>query len=117
MTIRFFSLLALAAVLVLAAGCTGSEQAANTGPETTLEVDNRNFLDMNVYVLRSGQRVRVGRVGGNSRRTFTIPDYVVTGSSDLQFLVDPVGSGNTPRTYPLQVVPGESVRLVIPSNL
>ncbi|ARA92543.1 hypothetical protein AWN76_004725 [Rhodothermaceae bacterium RA] len=105
----------IALLVVLVAAC-GSLQPASgpAGPRTVLEVENRNFLDMNLYVLRAGQRVRLGRIGGGERRAFTIPDYVVRGSSDLQFLADPVGSARTPVTMPLAVTPGDRVRLIIP---
>lgn len=43
----------------------------------TLRVDNQAFLDVNIYVLRSGQRTRLGTVTALSTRTFALPRSVV----------------------------------------
>ncbi len=71
----------LLAVLLLCAGCS---HAARSGvpeprPETTLKVQNQNFLDMVVYVLLDAQRIRLGTVTGLSTQVLTLPDYIVRG--------------------------------------
>ena len=40
---------------------------------TTVRVQNQNFSDANIYVLRGGVRSRLGTVTGNSTARFTIP--------------------------------------------
>ncbi|HEY3222089.1 MAG TPA: hypothetical protein VGJ80_15260 [Gemmatimonadales bacterium] len=106
---------ALLAVAVLSAGC---HHAVNSGPpepqpQTTVKVQNQNFLDMNVYVLQGGQRIRLGTVTGLSSQVFTIPAYIVRGSP-LQFEVHPIGGRTNPRTETISVQPGDHVELTIP---
>lgn len=117
--LRFFWPAGLALLLgfaLVTSGCKATEQGAATdGVETTLEVQNRNFLDMNLFVVRGGQRVRLGRVTGSDTEILTIPDYIVRGAGTLRFLADPIGGRNEPITREILVNRGERVRLVIPA--
>lgn len=106
----------LFALALLSAGCS---QAVKSGPpepqaETTLKVQNQNFLDMNVFVLQGGQRIRLGTVAGLSTQVLTIPAYIVRGSPQLRFEVDPIGGRGYPRTETISVRPGDEVVLTIP---
>lgn len=109
-------LLPLLLLLALAA-CTGNAKRP-AGPEearTTVRVQNRNWLDMNIYVLRSGgQRIRLGTVTGSSTRTFTIPRSLIFGATSLRFLADPIGSSLTPISQEITVYPGDEVGLILP---
>lgn len=82
--------------------------------ETMLRVENQDFLDMNVYVVRSGQRIRLGSAPGLSTRVLSIPASLVGGGAELRFLVDPVGSNRTPISQEIFVQPGDVVDLIIP---
>ena len=111
--VKRFALLAL--FLAVACG-PGSRRAPGLEePRTTVRVDNRNFLDMNVYVLRGSQRIRLGTVPGTSTRVLTIPSYLVFGSTSLRFLADPIGSRQQPISDELVVRPGDEVGMIIPS--
>lgn len=106
---------ALFALTLLSAGC---HPAVNQGPpepqvQTTVKVENRNFLDMNVYVLQGGQRIRLGTVTGLSSQVFTIPAHIVR-SSPLQFELHPIGGRRDTRTETISVQPGDQVELTIP---
>jgi hypothetical protein len=105
----------LFALALLSAGCS---YAAKSGPpepqaQTTLKVQNHNFLDMNVFVLQSGRRIRLGMVAGLSTQVFTIPAYIVP-SSPLRFEFHPIGGRSNPRTEMIPVQPGDEVQLTIP---
>ena len=112
--------LSLAAVLAVPA-CAG-RQGENAGepteraePEpTTLVVQNRNFSDMTIYVLRGGQRIRLGLANGNRATRFTIPSNLIFGIATLQFLADPVGSSRTPVSQEIRVTEGDEITLTIP---
>ena len=112
--------LSLAAVLVLPA--CGARQGENAGepservePEpTTVLVQNRNFSDMTIYVLRGGQRIRLGLANGNRATRFTIPSNLIFGIATLQFLADPVGSSRTPVSQEIRVTEGDEITLTIP---
>jgi hypothetical protein len=104
----------LAAALV-AAACTsrGTQVGAMTAP-AMVEVDNRAFLDANVFVLRSGQRIRLGTATGSSRTTFTLPRGLVSSATQLSFLIDFVGSSRSPISEEITVLPGDTVMLMVP---
>ena len=112
--------LSLAALLAVPA-CAGrqgedaGEPTERAAPEaTTLLVQNRNFSDMTIYVLRGGQRIRLGLANGNRETRFTIPANLIFGIATLQFLADPVGSSRTPVSQEIRVTEGDVVRLTIP---
>jgi hypothetical protein len=81
---------------------------------TYLRITNQTFLDMNVYVLRGGQRVRLGTVGAIQTARLRIPDNVVGGGSPLRFLADPIGSSRVSQSFDIVVTPGDEVVLTIP---
>jgi hypothetical protein len=110
------SVVLLLATLLLAAGCHrrgGDSDAVMTAP-TMLRVDNRAFSDMTIYVLRSGQRIRLGIAPGNSTARFQIPSHVIFGATPLRFLADPIGASGTPVSEEITVQPGDEVVLMIP---
>lgn len=108
--------LALLALFLVAACGPASRRSAGGGePQTTVMVENRNFLDMNVFVLRGGQRIRLGTVPGSSTRVLVIPQSLIFGSTSLRFLADPIGSRQTPISDDIVVRPGDQVTMVIPS--
>jgi hypothetical protein len=108
---RAFVALALAAV-----ACSRSSGGENVVPsgEAMLRVDNQDVMDMNVYVIRSEQRVRLGTVPGLSQRVLKIPPALLGAGGSLQFLADPIGGTHTPVSEVMYVQPGEVVELVIP---
>jgi hypothetical protein len=108
--------LVLALVLsVASAACYGKGKNAPTPVErTTLVVENRGFLDRDIYVVRGGQRIRLGTVTGNSQATFTIPATVVSAVTALRFIADPIGAPRPPVTEEITVSPGDRVVLTIP---
>lgn len=105
------------ACLGTACGTRHAETETPPATETTLRVENQAFLDMNVYVVRSGQRVRLGTVSGNSTRVFTLSQALVGLGGELQFLADPVGSPRIALSESIVVTPGDTVTLVIPPTV
>ena len=122
-TSRLF-LRTLAAVLLvvggaplLLAGCRrpAESEAPMPNAPTMLTVDNRNFADMVIYVVRSsGERQRLGTATGVSTTHFTIPSRLIFGGTALRFLADPVGGRGTPISEEITVQPGDNVQLMIP---
>lgn len=116
-TLRKFGWLALVSSLAFASACASSgsgNQDSQQRPKTTVEVDNQALLDMTVYVVRGGQRVRLGIATGLSKTRFTIPQGIVFGSTSLRFLADPIGGNATPVSEEISVSEGEEVVLRIP---
>jgi hypothetical protein len=114
-------LLRVAACAALLSGCASTPSPEDDGPRpreesAMLEVDNRAFQDMTVYVLDGGQRVRLGIAKGNGVTTLVIPRYLVQSGKSLQFLCDPIGGSRTPVSDEIMVEPGDHVTLLIPGG-
>jgi hypothetical protein len=112
------SLPALLALVALAAPAChrGAVAPINPRAEVALNVDNQNFLDMNVYLIRSGQRIRIGTVPGLSSRVLMLrPEYVGYGT-ELRFEVHPIGGRGNPISETISVHPGDVIQLTIPPN-
>jgi hypothetical protein len=95
-------------------GNTQQEQAAEPVPPTYVKVENRAYLDMNVYVYRSVQRMRLGTTNGNSTARYVIPASMLFGPTPLRFQADPIGGNRQPVSEEVTVSPGDEVVLVIP---
>lgn len=90
---------------------------ATSGEEertTTLRVRNQGFLDVNIYAIRGGQRVRLGTVTGNTTQVLRIPPFLLNGITPLRFQADPIGNQRTPTSEEIVVAPGDEVQLFIP---
>jgi hypothetical protein len=81
-----------------------------------VQVVNHNYNDMNMYVVRSGERIRLGRVIGNSSAGFTLSSGVVT-TGAIQLVGVSMGSGATAESDALQVNPGDQVVFTIQQDL
>jgi hypothetical protein len=108
----------LLGLTLLAAACGHAARPATTapGPEsrTTVKVINQNFLDMDAFVVSSGQRIPLGTVGGSSTRVLTLPAALVSTSPQVHFVFRPVGGGGAERSETITVSPGDQVELTIP---
>ena len=110
----------LVGALTLGAGChSGSneaEEAAEPVPPTTLSVKNQAFLDMNIFVFRSTQRIRLGTATGSNTTRFTIPPSLLFGTTALRFQAVPIGGNRQSVTQEISVTPGDEVDLMIPPS-
>jgi hypothetical protein len=108
--------LVVAGGVLPAAGCArrGAKSAQQDSAPTTVRVRNQGFLDVNVYVVRGGQRVRLGTVTGNSTQVLRIPEFLLSGATPLRFLADPIGTQRQPVSDEIVVTPGDEVTLFIP---
>jgi hypothetical protein len=81
--------------------------------DTTVSVENHDFLDMTIYVLRTGTRIRLGLAPGHSTTVLKIPDYLVNAGDELQFLCDPIGAARSPISQRISVWPGDQILLIV----
>jgi hypothetical protein len=114
--LRALALALLLAGAALPAGACWRRNTAGGEEErpTTVRVRNQGFLDVNVYAIRGGQRVRLGTVTGNSTQVLRIPGFLMNGITPLRFLADPIGTQRQPTSDELVVTPGDEVQLYIP---
>ena len=95
-------------------GNTSAEEAAEPVEPTYVRVENRAYLDANVYIYRSSQRMRLGTVTGNSTTRFLVPTSMMSGATQLRFQAAPIGGNRQPISEEINVGPGDEVVLVIP---
>ena len=118
-------LLGLAAATI--AGCAPSTQgtgdaadgpAPAAGEAGTLRVVNRSSTDMDVYVVRSGQQVRVGLAPGGETTNFALTRALMSGGGQVHFEAIPTRSApgvrTGIRTDPAVIRAGEIITLDVP---
>jgi hypothetical protein len=109
--------IAFALFLAGISACGGFLRGSNTtdpNQPTVVEVDNQGFQDMDVYVVRSGQRWRLGLATGSSKTNLTIPQTMVSGLTPLRFVADPIGGRRASVSQEITVAPGDTVVMTIP---
>src|SRR5436853_7063842 len=109
-----------ASLVILAVASTACHRPAaaplNPRAEVAVTVDNQNFLDMDVFIIRGGQRLRLGMVPGISSRILMVRPELIGYGTEVQFEVHPIGGRGTPITETISVRPGAGIRLTIPPN-
>ncbi|HSU95361.1 MAG TPA: hypothetical protein VLI43_16755 [Gemmatimonadaceae bacterium] len=104
------------ALAVASLGCRSGHAARNAsdGPvRTTIDVQNEDFNDMTVYVLVNGSRTRLGIANGNKTTVLTIPEYLLSGTTFLRFVANPIGGNRSPVSEEVDVSPGDQLVMVI----
>ena len=86
-------------------------------PNVTLQVTNHNFLDVTVFVLHDGQRIRMGLATGSSTQVFTIPGRLIAQSHEIVLFGQAIGSGERVRTEILTVRPGQRIEWTLETDL
>jgi hypothetical protein len=111
---RVFPLL----LFTLAAGAChrGAVTPINPQAEVAVSVDNQNFLDMNVFLIRGGQRIRLGTVPGLSSRILMVRPELVGYGTELRFELHPIGGRSNPISETITARPGDVIELRIPPN-
>ena len=102
-------------LLAIIGACSARSTPVRDPTEPTyVRVANQSWLDMNVYVVRSSERIRLGTVNGNRTERFTLPRHLVASATSLRFLADPIGSTRVSQSFDISVSPGDEVTLTIP---
>ncbi len=105
----------VALLLVHVAACSGSKEETEAPvdqPDVTVRVTNEEWLDVTVYVIYHAKRFRLGRVTTGNTEVFVVPEGLIVGATELQFLGIPLSSRENRLTEPLIVSPGDEVTLV-----
>jgi len=104
-----FALAASSSACYTSHASQGDERQA----KSSVSVENREFADMTVYALRSGQRVRLGIASGHQTTVLMIPDYLVSAGNELLFLCDQIGATRELASERTTVYPGDQLVLLI----
>jgi hypothetical protein len=90
---------------------------AATSP-VMLRVSNYNWMDVVVYAVQGGTRVRLGQVTSMSNASFRLPARMVdNGVQGVRLMVDPIGSTEGWQTEGISVHPGQQVQFNVQNSL
>jgi len=84
-----------------------------SAPRATVRVENQRYLDVDVYAVYEGQRVRLGTVTGESTEVFALPTAFVDPAKSIRILALPVGGDAAPISEEVHVYPGDEVSVLI----
>jgi hypothetical protein len=112
--VGFIGLLGLSAACGASRAPEASGQASPSN-DIPVQIDNQNFSDMNIYVIRSGQRWLVGQAGGLTRTTLTIQN-AARGGGRVRLVAEPIGVARPIATPTLLVPRGQSIFWTIGSD-
>jgi hypothetical protein len=114
---RHFALSFVLLALVVACARSRTSRPPAAVEPAYVRISNQSWLDMNMYVLRSSQRIRLGTVGANQTQRFRLPQNLIFGATPLRFMADPIGSSRTASSFEIVVSPGDEVTLTIPPGI
>lgn len=111
----------IALALLLTAVATSCARPLGSGGDVasgtaTVRIENRAFLDVNVYASRSGQRIRLGTVTGNTTQVLPVPKSFVGTGVPVRFQADFIGSNKAPVSEEIVIWEGDEVQLTIPAT-
>jgi len=114
--------LAGALLLIMAASVSAQEAPENAsytpkGDAVKLVVDNNNFWDMHMYVMRDGAYRSLGVVSGLSRTNLEIPRSLTASGGELQILADPIGERMSYFSGPIVLGTANEIDLMLQSDL
>jgi hypothetical protein len=108
----------LATALLLAACATNPAPGAPTEPSSnakvTVLVTNRSNWDMDVYLVRGGQRARIGLAPGGMTTRYELTRSQYVGGGQVRIVAVPVVSGQSVTSEPLTLSAGQEITLDIP---
>ena len=105
--------------VLLACAGSGNEAGGDPDPltgneEVRVVVRNNATWDATIYVLRSGSiRTRVGTARSLSTTTLTLPRNVVSGLTEVRFVVDWIGRPRDSASQRIVAQPGDVIELDI----
>ena len=109
---------------LLLASCFGPRQKLHNdvGPSPLadgfeLTLNNRHWLDINVFVQHDGESSRVTTVTASSSQSLILPLWMLGESRLIRVIAEPVGENDSYTTDLLQVDLGQSVEVNVESTL
>jgi hypothetical protein len=112
--LRFLPLLLLFSVACSSSNSPSTAPEPNSGDQPRALIENRSSIDMDIYLLRSGQSIRLGFLAGGEKTTFPLPATVTAGSTAITFEARPVRrSGRAVKSEPFQLG-NEEIKWSIP---
>lgn len=82
-----------------------------------LQVENNNWLDAHLYLVRDGMLTSLGFMNGPGEEHFTLPSMATMAGADIQVLALPIGGTGAYLSPVLVISPGDKVKMTIQNNL
>ncbi len=103
------------------AACSAKSGEGDEGAEpqelvVSVTVENRNFQDMNIFVIRGSSRVRLGMVASMSTQTFRMRSEMMR-STQVRLVADPIGVFETYESEILRIEPGDQIKWTLSASL
>jgi len=116
---RLALLVATTALLTTACSTAAypTRETARQNASTQIQVTNYNWMDMAVYAWRDNSRIRIGTVVSGTVERFTLPVGFDLRSGALKLEADPIGSGDTFTSGPIEANPGSVVNWKIENHI
>ena len=83
----------------------------------SLVINNRHYLDVNVFVQHDGQASRLATVTGSSSTAMVVPAWMLGKSGVIRLIAEPVGDHSSYSTESLVIQPGQMVELNVESAI
>ena len=93
------------------------ESQGSSGEGFSLILNNRHYLDVNVFVHHDGQASRVGTVTGSSSVALAVPLWMVGKGGLVRLIAEPIGDNSQYVTDNLLIQPGQMVELNVESSI
>ena len=118
----FRRLAGAACVALLTASCahrttTDQTPPAEAEPEFVLNVVNHHWQDVRIYLIGSGQALRVGTVTAVTEHSFTLPSWMLGSSRIIRSYANAIGGSAYYQTDPISVQPGQYVEIRLETDL
>lgn len=109
-------LLVVSGVTACGSSNSSTDQPAPANQSTMLEVVNHSSSDMDIYMSRMGDRVRLGLAPANVTTKFELLPAQVAGVGTVEFQARPIlgGFGRPAQSEPTALRPGDTITLEIP---
>jgi hypothetical protein len=110
--------------LLLILACSGPRERIQQHPEPSplsdgfeLTLNNRHWLDVNVFIQHDGESSRVTLVTASSSQSLILPLWMLGDAKLVRIIAEPVGANDSYTTDLLQVDVGQSVEVNVESTL
>lgn len=87
------------------------EPASMNSEGFSLILNNRHYLDVNVFVHHDGQASRVAMVTGSSSSAVVVPRWMLGKGGVIRLIAEPIGEYSSYVTDNLVIQPGQIVEL------
>jgi hypothetical protein len=98
-------------------GRNAVEEESPPASEVSVEVENHNWSDIVIYLMRGTQAQRLGMVTALSTIHFAFPYQSLSTGGSLRLRAHPIGGPGTYTSEDLLVQPGQGVKWTLESDL